>query len=367
MTNYAEFVIICKKFTPSYFDVIATPLDMTNRQKGILRVVVDCFIDSATPVGSQHLADRFFLDLSPATIRNELAELEDRGYIAHPYTSAGRVPTDTGYRLYVDSLMEIDPIPVIDRRAIQKKAEQAADTEELLWETSKILGKISRQLIVVTSPHIGSGVLEKIELVSLSSNRVLVVLTMKSKLVKTITLEVVSEIDRAKLDGIGRILNERLGGLTLREIRETFAYRIGDVDDADTGLIRLFVYSRRRIFDDLREHERLYISGTQSVIQQQEFEQPQEVRNMMEILDNEEIIVHVLEKCEERAATEGASVTIGSEHTDKRLRNYSVVVATYRVGDVLGTIGLIGPKRMHYARIVPLMDFAAQTLSSTMS
>ena len=342
-------------------------VDLTDRQREILKTVIHCFIESAVPVASQRLARYYFVDLSPATIRNVLAELEERGYIDHPHTSAGRVPTDLGYRVYVDSLMKMNEPSVPNRRAIQQKVDAAADTEEILRETAKILAKISQQLVVISSPHLSSGVLEKIELVSISSIRMLVILTMKSRLVKTMTMEVFSEVPREKLENIGRLLNERLSGLTLKKIRDTFASRVQDMKDEETGLIRLFLHSRSRLFDDSRERERLYISGAQNMVDQPEFDGPEQFKNIMEFIDDEDVIVHVLEEYEEKNNSEEVAITIGSENKNEKLRNYSFLVSAYHVGDVSGSIALLGPKRMNYAKTVPLVNYSARTISSALS
>lgn len=335
---------------------------LTKRQKDILRSVVECFIESAIPVASQHLAKRFFVHLSPATIRNVMAELEDLGYIDHPYTSAGRIPTDVGYREYVNNLMQPSELSHAEKRAIEQHVTSIIEAEEVLETTSRMLSKISHHLSIVSSPHISTGILEKIELVQLSSTRVLAILTMKSGLVRTITMEVTAEVPREKLDQVCRLLNERIAGLTLKEIRETFNDRTRDLQNEETGLVRLFIFSSQKLFDEARDHGRLYISGTKNILDQPEFKDPKYIRSVIEILENEDMIVHVLEQ----QPSEGVTVTIGSEHKNKKFEQYSLVVSTYQIGDVSGTIGLIGPKRMNYEKTVPLVDFAAQTISNTL-
>jgi heat-inducible transcriptional repressor len=182
---------------------------------------------------------------------------------------------------------------------------------------------------------------------------------MKSGLVKTITMEVQGEVPPQHLENVSAILNQRMTGLTLKEIRETFTERVKDLPFEDTGLIRLLIYSSRRLFEDIPEHKKLYISGTKNILDQPEFKNAEYLRNIFEILDNEELIVHVLEQ----HPAEGVSVTIGSELRDKNLEQYSLVVSTYRMGDVCGTIGLLGPKRMNYAKAIPLVEFTAQAIS----
>lgn len=341
--------------------------ELSSRQKEILRAVVQSFVESAIPVASQHIARDYSFDLSTATIRHELANLEELGFINHPHTSAGRIPTDQGYRFYVDSLMMPDPLSNAERRSIHQQLELTSDAEEMLRETSKILSRISHQLVVISFPHLSSGILERIELVSLSSARILVVLTLRSKLVKTITMEVLTEIPREKLEAISRLLNERLSGLTLQEIRGTFAARVRDFAEEETGLIRLFIYSRQRLFDDTLSRDRLCMSGTQHLSDQPEFGNSEKLKNMMDILADEEVIVHILDESDPTSETEEVRVSIGSELKNKKLHDYSVVVATYRIGDVVGEIGLLGPKRMKYARAVSLLDYTAQTLSTTLA
>lgn len=344
------------------------PIDqLTERQKNILRNVIQCFIQSATPVASRYLANRCFTYLSAATIRNELADLEEKGYVDHPHTSAGRVPTDKGYRAYVDNLVRYVDLSPAEKRVLGRRLTSATETEEVLQEASKILGKISHQLSIVTSPHVSAGILERIDLIALSSIRVLVIMTMRSGLVRTITMEVAAEIRREDLESISQMLNERISGLTLSEIRETFPDRIKDLQNEETGLIRLFIYSSKKLFDDVHERERLYISGTQNIVGQPEFQNPQYFRSVIEFLDDEDLIMHLLEQNEERIGTEGVTVTIGNEHKNKKLEYYSLIVSQYRMGDVTGVIGLIGPKRMNYAKAIPLVDFAAHTISHTLS
>jgi len=338
---------------------MSTHGELTQRQKNVLRSIVRCFIESAEPVGSEQLARRFFADLSPATIRNVMAELNVRGYIEQPHTSAGRVPTDKGYREYVDNLMQPRKLSKAEKETIEKHIAVTKDAEEVLQASSRILSNISHQLSVVSEPYTSTGVLKRVELVSLSSSRVLAILTMKSGLVKTITMEVQGEVPPQHLENVSAILNQRMTGLTLKEIRETFTERVKDLPFEDTGLIRLLIYSSRRLFEDIPEHKKLYISGTKNILDQPEFKNAEYLRNIFEILDNEELIVHVLEQ----HPAEGVSVTIGSELRDKNLEQYSLVVSTYRMGDVCGTIGLLGPKRMNYAKAIPLVEFTAQAIS----
>ncbi len=334
---------------------------LSERERDILRHVVHNYIQTAVPVGSRFISKHFESQLSPATIRNVMADLEELGYLSHPHTSAGRMPTDLGYRYYVDYLMEVQSLPDQQKEEIEKQLDAALTHEILLRETSKLLGKISKQLSVVSSPHIGSAVFERLELIPISSSRLLVVISIRSGLVKTIMLEVGGEIPRHSLESMARLLNERLSGLTLQAIRDTFAERVRDVSDERSGLVRLFIDSVDVLFDDVREHEKLHISGTQNIIEQPEFVDPKNFRSVIELIENDEIIVHVLEMHDE--SQKDSVITIGSENEEDLMKEYSIVTATYNVDGVMGRVGLIGPKRMNYAKAIPLVEYVAQSIA----
>jgi heat-inducible transcriptional repressor len=337
------------------------------RERTVLRYLVHDFIETATPIGSRYISKRHedVLGLSSASIRNVMSDLEYLGYLNHPHTSSGRVPTDLGYRFYLDKLMEVEALSTKAEEDIRKNfSPPVADADEMLKEASRILGRISHQLCIITNPRLSSGTFEKVELVQITSNRVLVVISVKSGLVKTLMMEVQSEIPREKLEDLARILNERLGGLTISEIRDTLSLRVSDVRGEETGLIRLFIESVDKIFTDAKP-DKLHIGGAEQIVQQPEFENPAGLRGVVELINNEEIIIHILEKNE--SAPRSVRVSVGKENKDDKLEGYSVITSAYSVGDVTGTIGVIGPKRMAYARTIPLVDYVARTISDMFS
>jgi heat-inducible transcriptional repressor len=339
---------------------------LNERERTVLHYVVHDFIETATPIGSRYISKRHedVLGLSSATIRNIMSDLEYLGYIGHPHTSAGRVPTDMGYRFYLDALMKREEVSPLEQQTIREKLDESDDLEVMLRETSRLIGKISRQLCVVTSPELSSGVFERLELVPITSNRILVVISIKSGLVRTIMMEVGSEISRSKLDRLARFLNERLGGLTMQQLRDSFMERVKDVAEEDSGLIRLFVDSVEKLFLPSRP-EKVHIGGAERIIEQPEFTNPRDYRGVIELINNEEWIVHVLQKREETQS--GAQVSVGSENADEKLKPYSIITSTYTVGDVTGTVGVIGPTRMHYNKMIPLVDYVAQTITRMLS
>ncbi|MEW6061774.1 MAG: heat-inducible transcriptional repressor HrcA [Bacteroidota bacterium] len=333
--------------------------ELNERERTILNNIVHSYIQTAIPVGSRYISKRKEIGLSPATIRNVMSDLEYLGYLAHPHTSAGRIPTDKGYRFYVNELMEIDRLSEKDQNVIQSQLQSSIETDEVLKIASKILGSISHQLSVVTAPQMTSGILEKLELIQISSMRLLVVISIRSGLVKTMMLEIKSEIPRSKLEKVSQLLNERLSGLTLKKIRDTFADRLRDVQDEHTGLIRLFIESVDKLFDEHRT-EKIHIGATKSMLSQPEFENTKNFKSIIELMENEDIIIHVLENTGQKS---GTTVTIGEENKINNLKEFSVVTSTYTVGDVTGTVGVVGPKRMEYSKMIPLVDYVAKTIS----
>jgi heat-inducible transcriptional repressor len=337
---------------------------LSDREQSVLRIVVHNYIQSAIPVGSRYISKHFEPQLSAASIRNVMADLEERGLLSHPHTSAGRIPTDLGYRFYVDYLMEMQQISDGERANIHQQLDPVSDTEELLRETSKILGKITRQLSIVTSPHLSSGVFEKLELIPVGGARLLVVISVRTGIVRTIMIEVGMEIRRDHLELVARMLNERLSGLTLSTIRETFVDRMKDLQDEQSGLVRLFIDSVDQLFSDTKEKEKLHIAGTGNIIDQPEFGDPRNFRSVIELIENEDIIVHLLEKHE--GQEQNFVVTIGAENKDDSVNNYSLVTATYNVDGVSGRVGIMGPTRMNYSKVIPLVDYVAKTIAQMM-
>lgn len=341
--------------------------ELNDREKSILRSIVHQFILTAAPVGSRNIVKKFDLGFSPATVRNVMSDLEESGFINHPHTSAGRIPTDKGYRFYVDSLMDIRLPDHSDLEIIKRGLEISNnETEEILSLTSNLLSRITKQIACVTYPRLDSGILEKLQLVSLSSTRILVVISIRSGLVKTITLELSSEIRASQIEDVQLLLNERLTGLTFSEIRSSFNARFKDVMDDHKSIIRLFVDSVDKIFKDLKQNDRVVITGAKNVIKQPEFENPERFQSIIELIEDKDIIIHILEKSGEMISDQ-VFISIGSENEDQKLNDYSFISKEYNVGGTSGTLGIVGPKRMEYSRVVAIVDYVAKMLSDLLT
>ncbi len=338
----------------------AAPL--SEREREILRLVVQSFVHTAGPVGSRMLVQRYGLDLSPASIRNTMSDLEEAGYLEHPYTSAGRVPTARGYRTFVDELMQTPRLSAADKAALRAALDQiAGGHDELLRETSKVLGRLSHLLGAVLAPDMATGVLERIEAVPLSSTRLMFVLSLRGGLVRTIIMEIDVVLARGEVERVVEMLNERLAGLPLDEIRATFAQRVRDMDADDNALVRLILNRPQALFADV-ERSRLRLSPASALLDQPEFQQPDELRHLIQLLEDERFLVQLLEDRPATDAPARAVVTIGPEHADGKTRRYSLVTACYRMGTAVGTVGVLGPLRMDYARAVTVVEHVAHML-----
>lgn len=340
--------------------------NLTDREKAILRYVVQQFILTASPVGSRNLSKKFDIGLSAASIRNIMADLEEFGLLGHPHTSAGRIPTDKGYRIYVDSLM--GP-PTLTEKMIQQiessmeALSHSADSNELLEITSYILSNLTHQLACVTFPRFENAILEKIQIVSLTSTRVMIVITVKSGLVRTITLEVNTKFQSENLNLVQQLLNEKLSGLRFSEIRKTFAERVKDYNrDEIKPVIRLFIDSVDKIFTDTVVSQKAVISGAANVLRQPEFEDHDNLQGVIELIENKDIIIHLMDK-KRNEVTNSISISIGRENEDEQFYEYSLITKDYKIGDTAGTVGIIGPKRMEYSKIVAAVVFVAEALS----
>jgi len=340
---------------------------LKDREKAILRFVIHQFILTANPVGSRNVSKKYDMGLSPASIRNVMADLEELGYLNHPHTSAGRVPTDKGYRVYVDSLMDPPRLEEKVKQIIDANFGSAAsETEDLLKITSSILSELTNQLAMVTYPKFEQAVLEKIQIVQLSSTRILVVVSVKSGLIKTITLEIDAEVKEEQIVIVQQLLNERLSGLRFSEIRNTIEDRVKDFNsEIYRPIIRVFLDSVDKIFTDLSS-EKAIISGTKNILMQPEFEDSQNFQSVIELVENRDIIIHILDK-NKSVPLKDLTITIGEENRDEKLSDYSMITKEYKIGDMTGTLGIMGPKRMDYSKIVAAVVYIAQQLTQELT
>jgi heat-inducible transcriptional repressor len=328
---------------------------LTERQLRVLEAVVQTYIRTAEPAGSQTIASRFGLGVSPATIRSTMSELEDKGYLFHPHTSAGRIPTDRAYRLYVDNLIRYSPPSHLDQTTLrQELPETKSELEEILGRAAQVLSVLTAELGVAVAPALDRLVLERLELVQVSSERLLLVFNLRSGVVRTIFVQVPSRMAAESVHRVSQILNERLAGLTLQDIRSTLGERLRDTGHSEEGtrLLNIFIEEGDDIFDLSNGRKSLVLGTAQRLAEQPEFASNSRMRDLLDLTERRDLLKTALET----RRLGGLSITIGAENLDPRLTDFTLVTSSYRAGDLTGVIGVLGPTRMPYEKIIGLVD-----------
>lgn len=340
-----------------------TPTDLSPRELQVLEAVIEEYVATAEPAGSQKLAKAHALGVSPATIRSTMSALEAKGYLFHPHTSAGRIPTDRAYRLYVDHL--------IGRRGVGKVSAGERNTlaaglpgqrtavEELLRRAAQVLGVLTQELGVAVAPALEEVVLEKLDLSQVASDRLLLVFHLRSGAVRTIFVQARAHLAPGATEQVARILNERLAGHTLREIRATLAERLRDSvhTDDQRELLNIFLEEGDEIFALSSVPGAAVVLGNASgLAEQPEFESAPRMRELITLTEKRDVIRDALDT----RRAQGLSITIGGEHGDPRLAGFTLVTSSYKAGDLAGVIGVLGPTRMPYDKIIGLVQHTSR-------
>lgn len=331
---------------------------LTDREQDILREIVDSYVETAIPVGSRTVAQRLDLRLSPATIRNTMMDLEERGYIDQPHTSAGRVPTDLGYRTYVDGLMQPGELSEEEGQWIEGQFASAPnDLAGLLEQAARLLAGASRQLGLVLIPSFDEGILEGIELVRVSPHRVLVMLRVQQGLARTVVLDIASGLDTEWLARTAARLNERLVGLSLGQIRRSLAERLRAGDFENDEVVLKLLASGASWFTGAEEDvSALYIGGTANIVSQPEFQVPERLLAIVSLVEERTALLRLLSQRRAPDSLEGdLRITIGHENPAGPLAATSIVTCAYASGPIRGMLGIIGPTRMPYHRVVGIL------------
>lgn len=336
-----------------------TPDQLSERELRVLEAVVQTYIETAEPAGSQTIARRYGLGVSPATIRNTMSELEDKGYLFHPHTSAGRIPTDRAYRVYVNEIMRLSP-PSQEARSTLEAGLQGSRSvvDEILRRAAQVLGVLTQELGVAVAPALDEMVLERLELVQVTSERLLMVFNLHSGVVRTIFVEVPTRLSAEAVLDIARVLNDRLAGLTLLQIRTTLPERLRDAGTPAGGseLLNIFIAEREGIFDLSGEQNAVVLGSAQMLAEQPEFASNLRMRDLLRLTEGRDLLREALAA---RRQT-GLSVTIGGENPDTRLSDFTLVTASYQVGELKGVIGVMGPTRMPYDKIIGLVEHTSR-------
>lgn len=337
---------------------------LSERERLVLKSLINHYVATAEPVGSRAVAQKYRLGISPATVRNTMQDLEEMGLITHPHTSAGRVPTDKGYRLYVDSMMGLEALTASEEDQIRREicADYAA-VEDILEQTAKVLATVAKQLGITIAPRFDKGILTSINLIPVADKKILVILAVKHGLVRTVLLEAKSSIDAEQVEKAARILNEKLSGLTLGEIKDSIDLRLKETSADDPRLIKLFLDSTDNLFN-LTEPDQMHLEGTTNIVDQPEFKDREKLRSLIEVLEEKKLLAELISA---KGIKEGITITIGKEMEQGEMQSCSLVTSPYEAGKVRGTIGIIGPTRMRYSKLVSMVEYTAKLLSDVLS
>jgi heat-inducible transcriptional repressor len=336
---------------------------LSKREYLVLEALIRAYVATEAPVGSATLSHCADLGISPATIRSALARLEEKGFVCQPHTSAGRMPTDMGYRAYVEHGIAAGSfIPGEDSLRLRRQLEaklQEGRVDEILGQLAKIIGDISSQLGLVMAPRFEQGVFHKVELVRLSEHRLLLVVTIDQGPVKSLVVEVDSGVSQRDLEAVSRLINERLQGLTMAEIRGSVHERLRVLEGGNPQLLRVVVEEIAGL--GVSRGTDLHIAGTRNIFLQPEFRDPRQAAGLMDLVERKEELAHLL------TGREGVVITIGEENQVQEMRLCSMVTASYEVKGAVGIIGVIGPTRMPYGRVLALVHCAASRAAELVS
>ena len=343
--------------------------ELTDRERQILEAVIRSYVETAEPAGSRTISRRFTLGVSPATIRNTMSDLEEKGYLFHPHTSAGRIPTDKAYRVYVDELMRVRPLESVERYQLAQEISAGGSAiESILRRAAQSLGVLTQELGVALGPRMEQAVLEKLELVRLTSEKLILVLSLRGGAVRTIFIEVPGEIADDALLEVQLVLNERLAGLSLGEIKLSLGTRLRDATTAagSTELLNIFLQEGDSLFDlPAQDDSQTVVLGQASLLADQpEFASGDRMRRLIEMTETRAELATLLRS---RSSAGGVSISIGSEHGSALPGGLTVVTAEYHAGSLSGVIGVIGPTRMSYEKVISLVTHTSSLVTDLLA
>lgn len=335
-------------------------MELGERKLHILQAIIDDYIISAEPVGSRTIAKKHGIGISSATIRNEMADLEEMGYLEQPHTSAGRIPSDKGYRLYVDHLMKAEGLSITEANYIKDLYDKKTrHIEQVIFQTSKILSDITNYTAVVLGPKLNRISVKHIQLMPIDSRYALLVVVTNTGIVRDAIISIPEGVGEDYLNKVSNMLGDLFKDKNLGEINLDPLIRMQEGMVQNRGFFNSLIdaLTNSIAMEDARE---VYLGGTTNIFNYPEYQDIYKAREFLNLMEQKELLSRLLMQSENN----GVSVTIGGENQHEELREYSIVTATYNIdGKTLGTLGIIGPTRMEYSKAVSIMDFMGKTLS----
>lgn len=335
------------------------------RQQQVMRAIVVDYIRTAEPVGSRTISRKYGFSVSPATIRTIMADLEQMGYVAQPHTSAGRVPTDRGYRLYVDTLMDRPRLSRAEvQRIEQRVGPSTGEVEEILREAGKLLSALSPYVAVVMAPRLQEGKFRRVEFVSIARDRVLVILLADTGMVHHKVIAVDEILAHEELDRMSRYLTDLLQGRSLREVRDLLVAQMAEEKAQYDRMLARALHLGVKALEDEAEVD-VYVAGAAHIADQPEFADVGKMKVLFTAFEEKSKLVKILNDC---LTGEDFKIFIGSEVPVRDIQGLSVIASPYRRGDrALGVLGVLGPTRMDYGRALALVETTAKLLSRALT
>ncbi|MFD0715063.1 heat-inducible transcriptional repressor HrcA [Paenibacillus sp. GCM10027626] len=333
---------------------------LTERQRLILNAIIDDYIRSAEPIGSRSISKRGDVGFSPATIRNEMADLEELGYLEQPHTSAGRIPSIKGYRYYVDHLVKLGEVSEGDLTMIRSFfAEKMNQMEEVIQHAATILSNLTNYTSIVLGPEMFTNSLKHFQLVPISDDTAVAIVVTNTGHVENRTISLPADINMSDMQRAVNILNTKLIGVPLIRLKSKLHSEVGQelgryVDQCETLLGVL-----DKALNSSEEEHRLFLSGTTNMLTQPEFKDVDKVKTLLDLLEETPTIMRMF-----AALPSGIGVRIGTENSHAAINNCSLITATYSIdGQSLGTIGILGPTRMDYGKVISLLDVLSKDMA----
>ncbi|SHI70820.1 heat-inducible transcriptional repressor HrcA [Lutispora thermophila] len=341
-------------------------MSLGSRKQLILQAIIEDYINTAEPVGSRTVSKKYLKDISPATIRNEMADLEEMGYIEQPHTSAGRVPSDKGYRLYVDRLMEQKTIDWHDYEFIRKEfMDTVGEIDRLIKHASKLLSAMTKYASIAMAPQFKRTCLKHLQLIKVDSHNILAVIVTDAGIIKNSVIRTDSDIEVDALEKISNMLNQKLIGLSIEELVNMDITKINSGINNNEDYKQVLTKVLPELLQALRYSERaeIYSDGAANLLDLPEYSDVQKAKDFFSILDKNDILYEILKDVSEKT-----TVTIGKENKIHQLKDCSIITATYSYnGKVIGSIGVLGPTRMNYSKVISIVDCLTQNLNDILT
>jgi len=332
-----------------------------DRDRQILTSVINEYILTAEPVGSRNIARRYDINLSSATIRNVMSDLEEMGFLHQPHTSAGRIPTERALRFYVDSILKVKSLDQREKDRIRKRYKfSELEASDLVRQTSEVLSVLSRHVSIVSAPKLVGTVLKHIEFIKISRDRILVIFVSQSGFVQNRIIEDRDDISQSELDKYTNYLGEVLVGVSLEGVRGKIEEEMKKEKTAYDELLSKALELTRKVFGKEKDPE-LFMEGQVNLLECPEFSEVGSMKSLLQALEEKKLLLHLLDKTMD---AEGIQIFIGSEVPVSEMQTLSVITSPYRHGEkVVGALGIIGPTRMNYLKLIPIVEYSAQLLT----